>query len=164
MRAVNVLDSAVVTSFFSIRPGRIMSARPREVASATDAAGDGQSGKSTPRRRSSKQVKLVLIGAASLVSCGEPPDNQMAQRDVYEHRSQCVQDWNEEKKCELVTQGPHRGYWYGPGYVGARYAPSSTTRRVGTTVEPSSGKAASSSSHVSRSGFGSSASSRSSSS
>jgi hypothetical protein len=141
-----------------------MSATFREDSSADDAARACEAAKLGPRRRSSTQVKLVLVGAASLVSCGEPASNQMAQRDVYEHRSQCVQDWNEEKKCELVTQGPHRGYWYGPGYVGTRYAPSSTTQRVGTTVEPSGGKSASSSSHVSRSGFGSSASSRSSSS
>lgn len=112
------------------------------------------------RRRSSRHVTLVLIGAASLASCGEPVQNQMAQRDVYEHRSQCVQDWGDEKKCEVVTQGPHRGYWYGPSYTGVRYAPSSTSTRVGTTVEPSSGSKTSgaSSSHVSRSGFGSSAS------
>jgi len=119
------------------------------------------------RRRSSRQVTLVLIGAASLASCGEPAQNQMAQRDVYEHRSQCVQDWGDDKKCEVVTQGPHRGYWYGPSYVGTRYAPSSnaTSKRVGTTIEPSSGSRSSASgSHVSRSGFGSSASSRSSSS
>lgn len=119
------------------------------------------------RRRSSREITLVLIGAASLASCGEPVQNQMAQRDVYEHRSQCVQDWGDEKKCEVVTQGPHRGYWYGPGYVGARYAPSSNTssKRIGTTIEPSSGsKGSASGSHVSRSGFGSSASSRSSSS
>jgi len=118
----------------------------------------------SPRRRSSRQVTLVLIGAASLASCGEPAQNQMAQRDVYEHRSQCVQDWGEDKKCEVVTQGPHRGYWYGPTYTGMRYAPSTTSTRVGTTSEPSGSRSSSSSSHVSRSGFGSSASSHSSSS
>lgn len=139
-----------------------MSTSVREATLSKEAASAGAPGADRSRRRSSTQVKLVLIGAASLVSCSDPPDNTLAQRDVYEHRSQCVSDWNDDKKCELVTQGPHRGYWYGPSYVGTRYSPSSTTRRVGTTVEPSGGKHASSSSHVSRSGFGSSASSRSS--
>lgn len=138
-----------------------MTTTVREATTPKAAASAGDPGADRPRRRSSTQVKLVLIGAASLVSCSDPPDTTLAQRDVYEHRSQCVQDWNDDKKCELVTQGPHRGYWYGPSYVGTRYSPSSTTRRVGTTVEPSGGTHASSS-HVSRSGFGSSASSRSS--
>jgi hypothetical protein len=115
------------------------------------------------RRRSSRQITLVLIGTASLASCGEPVPDQIAQRDVYEHRSQCVQDWGDEKRCEVVTQGPHRGYWYGPGYIGARNAPSSASQRIGTTMEPVSGsRSSASSSRISRSGFGSSASSHSS--
>lgn len=139
-----------------------MSTTVREETSSKHGVSAGESVALAPRRRSSTHVKLVLIGAASLVSCSDPPDTTLAQRDVYEHRSQCVQDWNDEKQCELVTQGPHRGYWYGPSYVGARYSPSSTTRRVGTTVEPSGSKhASSSSSSVSRSGFGSSSVSRS---
>lgn len=142
-----------------------MSATVQEARPVTSDSADVVPHGAPARRRSTRQVTLVLIGAASLASCSGPAPEQMAQRDIYEHRSQCVQDWGDDKKCEVVTQGPHRGYWYGPSYTGARYAPSTTSRRVGTTVEPASGsRSAAGGSHVARSGFGSSASSHSSSS
>lgn len=115
------------------------------------------------RRRSSVQVTLVLIGAASLGGCGEPAHDQVAQRDIYEHRSHCVQDWGDGSKCEVVTEGANRGYWYGPSYTGVRYAPGSTSTRIGTAITRPGGStagstSAASSSHVTRSGFGSSSS------
>jgi len=104
------------------------------------------------RRRASARVTLVLIGAASVAGCSDPPPPPM-QRDVYQHRSQCVQDWGDEKKCEVITSGTHRGYYYGPGYSATGSETSSAPRRGSRAVATDT---------VSRGGFGSSASAHSS--
>jgi hypothetical protein len=121
------------------------------------------------RRRSSAKITLVLIGAASVTGCSDPPPPPPLQRDVYQHRSQCVQDWGDEKKCEVISSGSHRGYFYGPGYsMGSdgRMSP----QRPGSSVGGVSGgdrasgvsSRATTTHTVARSGFGSSSSAHSS--
>jgi len=115
------------------------------------------------RRRSSTRITLVLIGAASVTSCGDPAP-VTTHRDVYENRTQCVQDWGDEKKCEVVTNGTHRGYYYGPSYT-IGHDGSTTPRRTGTSPatagaardsRSTSRPIATQSQSVARSGFGSS--------
>jgi len=99
----------------------------------------------------------VLIGTAAVSGCGESDTDQLVQRDVYEHRSQCVQDWGEERKCEVITQGEHRGYWFGPVYSGVRPARTHQSTRIGTVTQDSRGRSSATHGPVSRGGFGSTA-------
>jgi len=110
------------------------------------------------RRRSSTRITLVLIGAASLQACNDPGP-AMVQRDLYEHRSKCVQDWGDERKCELITDGQSRGYWYGPGYSGSRSTALGgySARPGGAPDSGPSKNAVGTHQQVARSGFGSSA-------
>lgn len=102
------------------------------------------------KRRVTASLTLVLIGTATLQGCGA--DDEPATRDVYRTRADCQPDWGDEPaKCEAATSGPHAGYFYGPLYSGAG--------RTGfTSSGVRSGSHAVSSTHVSRGGFGSSAS------
>ncbi len=101
-------------------------------------------------RKSSAKVTLVLLGAAALTSCSDPIDT----RDVYASRAQCVQDWGDEQKCEPVRDGRYTtSHYYGP-----RYTSSHSSEGVSG---PRTGSRAIASSHISRGGFGSSASSHS---
>lgn len=118
-------------------------------------------GERAVKRRATRRVTLVLIGAASVSACDDPGPS-MVNRDLYEHRTKCVQDWGDEKKCELITDGQHRGYWYGPGYTGTR----SSTPGYRGPPDAGSGTAGlgntAGTHRVARSGFGSSASAHSS--
>lgn len=103
----------------------------------------------TRPRKSSSHITLVLLGAAALSACSDPVDT----RDVYASRADCVQDWGEEQKCEPVRDGRYAtSHYYGPRYVSSSGTSTTTAR---------SGSRAIASSHVSRGGFGSSASSHS---
>jgi hypothetical protein len=103
---------------------------------------------------------LVLIGAASLHGCGDPQP-QMVQRDLYENRGKCVQDWGDEKKCDLITEGTSRGYWYGPGYSVGHAPTAAGPQGTAAESDPAKlvprGKNALGAHRVARSGFGSSA-------
>ena len=112
-------------------------------------------------RRASTRVTLVLIGAASLQACGDAPQ-ETVQRDVYDNRAKCVQDWGDEKKCEPISEGRNRGYFYGPVYSGGRaYAPGTADADASGRVVPK-GSNAIGAHRVARSGFGSTSSARSS--
>ncbi len=100
-------------------------------------------------RKSSSRITLVLLGAAALGACSDAVDT----RDVYASRADCVRDWGEEQKCEAVQDGRYSSsHYYGPRYVSSTGTSSSAAR---------SGSRAIASSHVSRGGFGASASSHS---
>jgi uncharacterized protein YgiB involved in biofilm formation len=104
-------------------------------------------------RRSSGRVTLVLIGVAALSACGSEDDHR---RDVYASREDCLADWgNKPQDCSPATEPRHAGsgYWYGPAYP-YRSSSSGSTWTSGTRGARSIG---SSSSGVSRGGFGSSA-------
>ena len=106
-------------------------------------------------------ITLVLIGAASLQGCGDQPQDTV-QRDLYDNRAKCVQDWGDEKKCE-PGEGRNRGYWYGPAYSWGRsgYSPGGGGSADSGQTAPK-GRNAVGSQRVARSGFGSTASSHSS--
>ena len=103
-------------------------------------------------RKSSGRVTLVLIGVAALGGCG----GDDSRRDVYATREDCLADWgNRPQDCTPATEDQHRsrGYFYGPTYTHRSSTGGSSWSR-GTTSNRSIG---SSSSSVSRGGFGSSA-------
>ena len=105
-------------------------------------------------RRCTATVTLVLIGTAALHGCG---GDDVATRDVYRTRADCQRDWGEdENKCEAVASGTHAGHYYGPLYGFGR------SGSTGTTMAPRQGSSAVGTTHVSRGGFGSSASAHSS--
>lgn len=103
-------------------------------------------------RKSSGRVTLVLIGVAALTGCGEDDKR----RDVYATREDCLADWsNKPQDCTPATENRHRGtgYFYGPVYPYSSRSSGSTW----TSGARGSRSIGSSSSGVSRGGFGSSA-------
>ena len=132
---------------------------------AASAAGDSAVGPLLPvarARRASARITLVLIGAASMQACGDAPQEPM-QRDLYDSRAKCVQDWGDEKKCEPINEGRNRGHYYGPAYTwgrGSGYAPGGSEAETSKAVPK--GRNAVGSHRVARSGFGSTSSARSS--
>ena len=107
-------------------------------------------------RKSSSRVTLVLIGVAALGGCGGEDDTR---QDVYKSREDCLADWgNRPEDCRPATQRQHSasGFWYGPAYgwrsggSGAGWTrEAQSSRSVGTARS-------SSSSGISRGGFGAS--------
>lgn len=124
------------------------------------------------RRRSSSSITLVLISASALTACSQQSTETM-QRDMYASKTDCVQDWGSDpSKCEPVQQsgrtGPPYTHYYGPMYNRGSYgsnvkSPNSTAFKPGAVSSPRPGSRATGTAHVSRSGFGSSSSSHSSS-
>ena len=121
----------------------------------------------TRTRKRSARITLVLLGAAALSSC----DDQSERRDVYASRQDCVQDWGEEKKCEPAPDSAapsgrtHSGggYFWGPLYSGHNYRYGSGSGSSALSSARTGSRAISStSSSISRGGFGSSSSSHSS--
>ena len=107
-------------------------------------------------RKSSARVTLVLVGMASLAACDRLQEQR---RDVYATREDCLADWaNKPEDCMPATEPAHaaRGYWYGPSYR-IPYGHSSSHWISSSRSIGSSHAGSSSSSHVSRGGFGSSA-------
>src|ERR1700688_3189919 len=104
-------------------------------------------------RKSSGRVTLVLIGVGALSPCRSEDDRR---RDVYASRDDCLADWgNKPQDCSPATEPRHAGsgYWYGPAYPYRSSSSGSTwtsSARGGRSI-------GSSSSGVSRGGFGSSA-------
>jgi uncharacterized protein YgiB involved in biofilm formation len=107
-----------------------------------------------PPRKSSRQVTLVLLGAAALVACSQ--DDPMLRRDVYTSKDDCVADWGDEVKCEASTVTPHGGvhglYWYGPAYRSGQFGSANVPPGAVDAARP--GSHAVFTSHVSRGGFG----------
>jgi uncharacterized protein YgiB involved in biofilm formation len=104
-------------------------------------------------RKSSGRVTLVLIGVAALSACSNEDDHR---RDVYASREDCLADWSTKPQdCSPASEPRHAGsgYWYGPAYP-YRSSSSGSTWTSGARGGRSIG---SSTSGVSRGGFGSSA-------
>ncbi|MEQ1776000.1 MAG: hypothetical protein ABL891_19655 [Burkholderiales bacterium] len=92
-------------------------------------------------------------------------------RDTYASKADCVQDWGADPaKCEPAkgtssTRTGSSSHYYGPAYTHGAYGSNNRSNYAdGTTSEARPGSRSIGTSHVSRSGFGSSASSHSSSS
>jgi hypothetical protein len=111
----------------------------------------------------SKEITLVLIASASLVSCGSPSPE--THRELYANREKCQEDWGSEDRCEEQRGGR---VW-GPRYVytGGRpfYFPRNSETPVpmggeGKFSQVSPGMKSLNSSgtfstpHITRSGFG----------
>ena len=121
------------------------------------------------QRRSSSSVTLVLIGASAITACNQQsPDT--VRRDMYTSRADCAQDWGAEPaQCEPVhsstsSSGGRGGgssytHYYGPSYPHGSHGSSASTHNLGATTEPRPGSHAMGTAHVSRGGFGASASS-----
>jgi uncharacterized protein YgiB involved in biofilm formation len=105
-------------------------------------------------RKSSGRVTLVLIGVAALAGCSSEDDKR---RDVYASREDCLADWGAKPEdCTPATESRHRGsgFFYGPVYPYRSHSSGSSWTSRSTSSSRSIG---SSSSGVSRGGFGSSA-------
>lgn len=118
------------------------------------------------QRRSSSSVTLVLIGASALAGCGQQ-GTETLRRDVYASQTDCVQDWGADPaKCEPVRQTGRSGssytHYYGPSYPHGSYGSTRTAHPEGIQSDARPGSRAIGTAHVSRGGFGSSASSHSS--
>jgi len=115
------------------------------------------------QRRSSSSVTLVLIGASALTGCGQQ-SSETLRRDMYASQADCAQDWGADPtKCEPVRQSGRTGssstHYYGPSYPHGSYGSTRSTYAEGSTSEARPGSRAVGTAHVSRGGFGSSASS-----
>jgi uncharacterized protein YgiB involved in biofilm formation len=113
-------------------------------------------------RKSSARVTLVLLGAAALASCSQ--DESTLQRDLYDTKEDCLKDWGDELKCaEQSSPGPtgssyRGGYWYGPMYRPGQHGSSAIARSHGTVDSARPGSHSVGTAHISRGGFGGSAS------
>lgn len=78
-----------------------------------------------PHRRRSLEVSLVLLSAAALAGCGErgAEAGDVAARDQYLKRSDCVEDWGDDQ-CPPRSSGGGVGYFYGPYRMGSGLNPS----------------------------------------
>jgi uncharacterized protein YgiB involved in biofilm formation len=115
------------------------------------------------QRRSSSSVTLVLIGASALTGCGQQTPDTM-RRDMYASQADCAQDWGSDPtKCEPVRRTSSGGspytHYYGPSYPHGSYGSTNTINDAGTTSQARPGSRSIGTAHVSRGGFGSSASS-----
>ena len=124
-------------------------------------------------RRASSSITLVLISASALTACGQNTHGQTGstdtlRRDMYTSQADCAKDWGADPaKCEPRRTGTGNSsytHYYGPAYTRGSYGSSSSLHNSGTNTEARPGSRAMGTAHVSRSGFGSSASSHSSSS
>jgi uncharacterized protein YgiB involved in biofilm formation len=112
-------------------------------------------------RKSSTRIKLVLVGVAALTAACQRGEEQ--RRDLYATREDCLADWaNKPEDCKPATEPRHaaQGFWYGPLYsVASSYWGTNgwSARSGARSIGSSSFRSSSSSSSVSRGGFGSSA-------
>ena len=123
-----------------------------------------------PKRRSSSSITLVLISATAMSACGQssaPGPNTM-RRDTYTSLADCKKDWGADPaKCQGQTSRSSTGsgytHFYGPSYRAGDYGSTRSLHSDGSSTAARPGSNAMGTTHVSRSGFGSSASSHSSS-
>jgi len=101
-------------------------------------------------RKSSGQVTLVLIGAATLTAGLTGCSQEEVRRDVYANKADCLADWgNTPKDCEPAYDRPTGNaattHYYGRPYThsSGSSSPSRSSRTIGSST-------------VSRGGFGSS--------
>lgn len=103
------------------------------------------------RRKSSLRVTLVLLGivaGAGIAGCSSGDEK----RDVYTSLDDCKHDWGDETRCEPARDGRYSsGYYYGPGYTGARPSSGGYTapRSIATVSTPRGGFGSMSSFHSS---------------
>ncbi len=102
-------------------------------------------------RKSSTCVTLVLIGAAAVSGCSDPPAT--ARKAAYASKQECLADWGDEKECAEQQAAPRSGssgshlYW-GP-------SSRSPSRSSGSGSSSSRSSSSSGSHSISHGGFGS---------
>ena len=115
-------------------------------------------------RKSSAAVKLVLIGTAISAVAVTAGCGQKERRDVYANKETCLADWgNEPADCTPVAASGSGarvsggGTYFGRSYphINGETGPRSS-RAIGSAMVGSGGVRSSSSSSISRGGFGSS--------
>ena len=118
-----------------------------------------------PKRMRSLNLTLVLMGTAalgSLTGCGNLESNKSTSRDVYANLEACKADWGNPGDCEEVassTSGHSSGIGSSRSFYGPRYSSRSGSTGFSSDARPGSRSSGTvSSSSVSRSGFGASAS------
>lgn len=127
-------------------------------------------------RRASKHISLVLIGSASLLAgCSPAPEDRLL-RDHYGSVEDCAADWGRPENCEPAyasnsgssTGGGYGGYIFrGPPYYGAyrndaqaearQYSGKAGLAPSDRSISRVTAPGGTSLSGTSRSGFGSSA-------
>ena len=114
---------------------------------------------SVTRRRRSARISLVILGAVALAACGDDAER----RDLYTSKQDCAKDWGDETKCEAApghaTGGRTGMHYWGPAYSTSGFRSTSSEHAVGSVSSARPGSHSVGTSHVSRGGFGSSASS-----
>ena len=118
-----------------------------------------------PKRMRSLNLTLVLMGTAALgglTGCGNLESNKSTSRDVYANLEACKADWGNPGDCEEVassTSGHSSGVGGSRSFYGPRYSSRSGSTGFSSDARPGSRSSGTiSSSSVSRSGFGASAS------
>ena len=118
-----------------------------------------------PKRMRSMNLTLVLMGTAALgglTGCGNLESNKSTSRDVYANLEACKADWGNPGDCEEVatsTSGHSSGVGGSRSFYGPRYSSRSGSTGFSSDARPGSRSSGTiSSSSVSRSGFGASAS------
>ncbi|MBF0551109.1 MAG: hypothetical protein HQK60_11305 [Deltaproteobacteria bacterium] len=116
----------------------------------------------------SQKIVLVLMASASIAACGsDSSDSQNTRREAYANKEDCINDWGDPDRCERQLSG----YYYGPHYYfvsgRAYYFRTGSNDPVPVEGRTNFGRLAPgtkstysshtiTSSHISRSGFGSS--------
>ena len=95
-------------------------------------------------RRASREITLVLIGAAALAGCSQQPTSMT--RDHYASLEDCAADWGRPENCDRVQSSGYHGFpfiFMGPGYSAglresARANALNDARRSGSAlIDPS---------------------------
>jgi len=106
-------------------------------------------------RKSSTCVTLVLIGAAAVSGCSDPPPP--SRKAAYANPQECLADWGDEKECDEQiarrADGTRSHIYWGPSFRSPSRIGGGTSSSASRSS--SSGRSSSSSSSTSRGGFGS---------
>jgi uncharacterized protein YgiB involved in biofilm formation len=105
-------------------------------------------------RKSSTCVTLVLIGAAAVSGCSDPPAT--SRKAAYASKQECLADWGDEKECDEQV-APRTGSSSSGSHIYWGPSGRSPSRNFGSSGSSSSSRSSSSSSShsTSRGGFGS---------
>ena len=120
---------------------------------------------STPARKRSLHLTLVLVSAAALSACGGLERDKNMSRDAYANLEACRADWSAAGDCEAVKPGTTSGTgsamhsFYGPRYYsrsGSGSSGSSGSSGFSSAARPGSNAVGTVSGSASRGGFGAS--------
>ncbi len=106
--------------------------------------------------RRSRRIQLVTLGTVVLGACSDP--NIPKDRYAYKARPECVQDWGETNCERAPSRSGSSGYFYGPRFNSIVETPSGKHIWSGNSsmpaINPNTGQRMQGALNVSRSGFG----------